>query len=250
VPPYLLMLDLPLQFLIIAVHGVLVVLASIAFMRAVPRWLKRDPESITPTSTSYNGVGMVFALLLAFHVSGIWQRQDEAQRAFVQMNDALHHMTALTGEKMYDLPPLRQALKRFVVLMRDKEWTQSHNREAHPEVEAALMDLRWQVAHLAKVPSYEQVHFSRLLDEIGSARQHTLWVAAHQRDRVAWSVILLLGYLSHLVIAAMHFDKPAAGTTAIVIFGVATCIAYGAMIAREDPYRSSGLLNPSVLSVP
>lgn len=65
-----------------------------------------------------------------------------------------------------------------------------------------------------------------------------LWVGSHNRNNSAWTVVLILGFLSHLAIALVHLDKPRAGALALGLFGVATTTSYWLLTYSANPFRA------------
>lgn len=236
-----------LQALIIFLHGLTVLGISILFIQ----WQQKHSSLLTrhtPVPTFFVSVSSVFALLLAFHVSSIWARQHDAQKAFIQNQAAVQRFNQYTGEDILKLPKLNQQLREFVALTVEKEWIQANNREANQEVEVLLKSMRDSVVRLSgTLAAPVHSHLFKLLDDLSRSRTEILWIGGHQNDGKAWFVILILGLLSSLSIAAVHFERPEAGITALVLFALATSVAYWSILDAENPFKDRVLFNPETL---
>lgn len=237
----------PVQMLIICVHGCLVLGVSVLFVK----WQQKHQSfltSHTPVAPFFVSVSSVFALLLAFHVSSIWSRQHEAQKAFVQTQAAIQRFDQYTGNQILKLPSLNAQFRNYVQLTVEKEWLSVKNRQSNPEVEAALRSIRSSVVGLSgSLSAPVHSHLFKLLDDLSRSRSEILWIGGHQNDSKAWFVILILGFLSSLSIAAVHFERPQAGLTALILFALATSVAYWSILDSENPFKDASSLNPQVL---
>lgn len=235
-----------IQALIIVLHGLGVLGVSLWFIQ----WQQKHSALTlhTPVPTFFVSVSSVFALLLAFHVSSIWARQHDGQKAFIQNQAAVQRFNQYTGEGILKMPKLNQQLREFVALTVQKEWIESNNRVANPEVEVLLKSLRASVVSLSGTLSAPvHSHLFKLLDDLSRSRTEILWIGGHQNDGKPWLVILTLGLLSSLSIAAVHFERPEAGKTALILFALATSVAYWSILDAENPFKNYATFNPEAL---
>ena len=236
-----------IQMLIICVHGCLVFSISVFFIK----WQQKHSSFLsmhTPVAPFFGSVSSVFALLLAFHVSSIWSRQHEAQKAFIQTGAAIQRFDQYTGNEILKLPAINAQFRKYVQLTVEKEWIALKNREPNQEVEAALRSIRASVVGLSgTLAAPVHAHLFKLLDDLSRSRSEILWIGGHQNDNKAWFVILILGFLSSLSIAAVHIEKPQAGITALILFSLATSVAYWSILDSENPFKDTSSLNPNVL---
>jgi hypothetical protein len=57
--------------------------------------------------------------------------------------------------------------------------------------------------------------------------------------------VFLLGLLTHLAIASIHFDKPRAGAIALGLLSCTATVAYWSLGIVDNPYRLMDNLDPS-----
>lgn len=235
------------QMLIICAYGCLVFGISVLFIK----WQQKHLSFLslhTPVPTFFVSVSSVFALLLAFHVSSIWSRQHEAQKAFIQTQAAIQRFDQYTGNEILKLPAINAQFRKYVQLTVEKEWIDLKNRQSDQGVEAALRSIRASVVGLSgTLAPPVHAHLFKLLDDLSRSRSEILWIGGHQNDNKAWFVILILGFLSSLSIAAVHFERPQAGVTALILFTLATSVAYWSILDAENPFKDTNSLNPQVL---
>jgi hypothetical protein len=241
--------DLPLwaQVGAISLHGLAVVLISLGLMR----WLRARCEplqKIIPVGPFFVAISTVFSLLLAFHGSSIWSKQDRAERALIQDELNLHRLRQLSHPEVLNLTNLTQATNQYAQAVVDTEWLSGRSQRGTEAVEKALQNLRKTIILVERdMPPALHSYILHLLDDLVRSREERLWLRSQPQKYKIWAVILLLGLLSHLAIVLVHLDKPKAGTLALYLFGVATSLAYWLLLSTEDPYQSLSSLNTSIL---
>lgn len=235
------------QALLVALHGILVFAMS-AYLIHWLRAYNTDVALHTPHAPFFVAVSSVFALLLAFHVSSIWSRQHEAQRAFIQNQLAIQRFDQYTGDEILKLPAINAQFRQYVQLMVEQEWIVGKNHQPSHEVDKALMSIRSSVVALSgRLAAPVHAHLFKLVDDLSRSRGDILWIGGHQNDNKAWAVILVLGFLSSLSIAVVHLEKPKAGSIALLLFALATSVAYWSVLDAENPFKDNQALNPALL---
>jgi hypothetical protein len=241
--------DLPLwaQAGTISLHALAVILLSLGLMRWLRAW--HEPlQQIIPVGPFFVAISTVFSLLLAFHGSSIWSKQERAERALFQDELNLHRLRQLSHPDLLNLIDLTLATNQYAQAVVDSEWLTGRNQRGSEAVETALQNLRKTIIRLDRdIPPPVHSYVLHLLDDLVRSREERLWLRSQPQKYKIWTVILFLGLLSHLAIALVHLDKPKAGTFALYLFGVATSLAYWLLLSTEDPYQALSSLNPTIL---
>ncbi len=241
--------DLPLwaQVCTISLHGLFVIFISLGCMR----WLRKRYEplqQIIPVGPFFVAISTVFSLLLAFHGSSIWSKQERAERALIQEELTLHRLRQLAQTDVLNHPEVAQAANRYAQAVINHEWQVIKNRQGSEAVETALQELRKATLKIDRdITPAVHSYVLRLFDDLVRSRQERLWLNSQPQKYKIWAVILLLGLLSHLAIVLVHLDKPKACKLALYLFGVATSLAYWLLLDTEDPYQVFSKLNPAML---
>ena len=76
---------------------------------------------------------------------------------------------------------------------------------------------------------------SSLLADIRKARAEVRWITDHQTDVFSWYIMLALGLIAHLSIAAAHIDRARGAIIAILLFSTANSVVYWYIINLENP---------------
>jgi hypothetical protein len=231
------------QLVVFVAHGVAVLGVSMAFLYAFNR--RADVLQWTPVGPFFASLSMVFSLFLAFHANNIWAHKSQAERAFIEAGTAIKRMDEMLAPNELDLPEARLQLQRYVKYVFKDEWRKSRNRRPSERADGALRDLQMQVVLAARsVPAAEATQLNTLLNEVARTRSDRLWLGSNYIEAISWIGVLILGLLTHLAIAAIHFDRPRAGFVALSLLATATTSAYWTLGLVVDPYRASDQLNP------
>lgn len=229
----------------VTAHGLVVLLLSFLFLKMFHSWT-RQVMAWTPVAPFFAAVCMVFALFLAFHAAGVWENKRAAERAFIQSGNAIKAFNEMVGPGLLDDREARDKLRRYVVAVTEDEWGTFRSRQASGRVETMFRELEDSVNRLtARLPVATGMRLYTLLNDIGRTRSDRLWIDRNHTDFMSWLGVLLLGYVTHLAVAAVHFDRPRAGAVALTLFATATTIAYWSLGVVDDPYRHLDGLNPS-----
>ncbi len=241
--------DLPLwaQVAAVCLHGFAVFGISLALMH----WLRIRSESIqqlVPVAPFFVAISAIFSLLLAFHGSSIWSKQDRAEKAMVQEEMNLQRLRHLSHPDLLNQPELMFAVNQYALAVTQTEWRIVKTRHGTEAAETALQKLRKTTMSMGgDVSPAVHSYMLRLLDDLVRSREERLWLRSQPEELNIWTVILLLGLLSNLAIALVHLDKPKACRLSLLLFGTATSLAYWLLLSSEDPYQSLSTLDSTSL---
>jgi hypothetical protein len=201
----------------ISAHGLIVLLLSFGFLTLFHSWT-REVTAWTPVAPFFAAVCMVFALFLAFHAASVWENKRDAERAFIQSGNAIRALTEALGPGQLDEREAAGNLRRYVVAITEDEWGLVRSRQASSRVEDSFRELQDSVNRLAgRLPVATGNRLYSLLHDIGRTRSDRLWIDRNHTDFMSWLGVLLLGYATHLAVAAVHFDRPRAGAVVAVL---------------------------------
>ncbi len=241
---HLFMLPAPLQLLVFVVHGLVIYGIAFSFLR----FFNRKPEVLqwTPVAPFFAAISMVFALFLAFHAADVWTHKREAERAFIQAGGAIQRFDELVSPEQLNLPDAKRELGRYVKYVYKDEWRKNRNQRGSERAEGAFRNLQQAVTRAARdLPSPTATQLNNLMNDIARTRVDRLWVGQNYTEVTSWLAVLLLGLMTHLAVASVHFDRQRAGAVALALLACTTTIAYWSLGVVADPYRHSERLNPS-----
>jgi hypothetical protein len=234
----------PFQLLVFAVNGLIFFAIGMAFIRVFNR--RPSPSAWTPVGPYFSAVAMIFALFLAFHASDIWSNKNQAERGYIAAGSAIRQLDDLASPEELNLPEVRTALRTYVHSVFRDEWRKSRNRNSSERAANAFHDLQAQVVQANRtLPAPIAVQLNKLFNDVARTRAEQLWIGANPIEATSWLAVWLLGVLTHLAVAAVHFDKPKAGAVALSLMALATVVAFWSLGIVDDPYRFSEELNPN-----
>ncbi len=232
------------QFAIFAVHGLFGFGLSLALLKLFNTRSKQILQWM-PVGPFFAAVSMVFALFLAFHAADIWSHKRSAERAFIQAGSAIKRFSELVGPAQLDVPEAMAAVRRYVVTVKEEEWTKHRNQKASANAAAALRDLQAIAVRMAReMPGPATAQAFALIDDIARTRSDRLWIGQNHTEFTSWFAVLLIGLMTHLAVASVHLDRPRAGALALGLLATTTTIAYWSLGVVDDPYRHLDKLDP------
>ncbi len=236
-----------LQLAIFALHGVFVLFAALFFMRVLAGGAS-DLSSMAPVGPSFAAITSIFAVVVGFHAASIWAHRQNAERAFTQSQSAIYRMDDVLSPAGVGAKEIRTALHQYVDAAVHDEWLGLGNRRMSDKAEQAFLAL--EIALLkqgSSLPTTTQSQLMGLFGDLSKARTERLWIGSHHTEGYAWLAVLLLGFMSHLAIAAIHVDKQRAGRIMLCLFAITTTVTYWCLGIIADPYRDRERINPRVL---
>lgn len=241
---YLFGLSALTQFAIFAVHGLVVFGLSLGLLTLFNARSKQITQWM-PVGPFFAAISMIFALFLAFHAADIWSHKRDAERAFLQARSAIRSFSQLTGPGQLNVPEAAAAVRRYVVAVKDEEWTKHRNQKASDKAEDALRDLQALTVRIARdTPGPAAAQAFALVDDIAKTRSDRLWIGQNHTEFTTWFAVLLIGLMTHFAVASVHLDRPRAGALALVLLATTTTIAYWSLGVVDDPYRHLDKLDP------
>lgn len=216
-------------------------------------WLAHRPRLAT-WRARYSGVvppfinvnAMLFGLTLAFIAADTWSARDRAMDAVFREADALRSLLVLA-----EVPPepLRHQMD---VAIRDYGQAAVTEFEAlRGRAESKATSTRADaLLRLVATPSMEAatgaaVHAEMLRQVMALRDDRDLRVSLSRThlNPLKWLGMASLGFLTILSIAAVHLDKPKAGTLAILLFALAAAPSAAVVLVQGNPFQQPAAIS-------
>ncbi|KMO36232.1 hypothetical protein VQ02_15670 [Methylobacterium variabile] len=246
-------LDLPvwLVFALLAayVFGVCGVISLVTNLSWTRPWIGKLSIGIAPT---YIGVlAVLLALLTGFVANDAWERQRAASR--VVQAERAHALAAydLSHAAAPDMSDLRKALVGYLDAVIDAEWpAMADTGRGAPQAGAALARLLETAADpRTGTEAGQAVQTSLLTAVLGlrSARGERLALVASEQDETKWLTLMVLAGLTMISIGLVHWERPLAQATTLILFAAAMVTTLGVIALHERPFDGPLALKPEPL---
>jgi len=232
------------QLAVFVAYGLLIFSVSMGFLLFFNR--RPDVARWTPVGPYFASISVIFALFLAFHGQDILSNKAHAERGFIDAGVAIKRLDDLMSPNQLNLPGPRAALAHYVGHVFRDEWRSTRNSRPSAGADQAFRDVQQQViAAETRLPPASASQLHALLGEVARTRSDRLWVGGAHTETTSWLAVLLLGLLTHLAIASIHFDRPRAGAIALGLLACTATVAYWSLAIVDNPYRLMDNLDPS-----
>ena len=205
-----------------------------------------DVARWTPVGPYFASISVIFALFLAFHGrTSCRTRPTPSAASSMPVWPSSGSTTCMSPDQL-NLPGPRAALAHYVGHVFRDEWRSMRNSRPSTGADQAFRDVQQQViAAETRLPPASAGQLHALLGEVARTRSDRLWVGGAHTETTSWLAVLLLGLLTHLAIASIHFDRPRAGTIALGLLACTATVAYWSLAIVNNPYRLMDNLDPS-----
>jgi hypothetical protein len=190
-----------------------------------------------------------WALLFGFLTADVWSTNRAALESAHSERAALQRLEHLARPEVLGLPPLVNAVADYRRAVQAIEWGERSNVTPAREVERTLLQLWAVVARAARdgLPAAVAGELVSTASQLERARSQRLAIGAHHFDAYKWLLIMLLGLLVHVVLAAIHRDRPQAGRLAMTIFSGAVIVCIWGLALHASPYAGGAAVKPASL---
>lgn len=188
--------------------------------------------------TSYLGaLTLPFALFLAFMVGDIWERETRYARTVleeVQQLDAMLDVTRICGEPCsYASKQLGDYARALALYEWDEDWVNHHEG-----VSRMLDGIGASIAKLEAdmvVPSHLRQTLLSGQIELRKLRSDRYFILHNDLAPHRWLVVLMLGILSQIGLAALHVGKRLQLIVGLATFSIAFSVTLGYTISLAWP---------------
>ena len=221
--------------LLIIIAGIAVCFAfgNIVFWRA-----RKTGGSAIPVAPFFVTATTMFALMFSFLAVELWRLNDRAQFAHNQERTALSRLHETSHFDRFNLSEIASLAGTYQKLVVNDEWGESRNREADPEVDAIIHDIRRIIVNAAfdGLTSPVASDLIAAVNMLESARVERLTIGGNDHGSFKWIGVIVLVVLSHIAIAMVHADRPRAGRQALVLFGGVVLFVFWLLAIYANPY--------------
>lgn len=230
--------------------------ASIAVLLVLLSFVFRT----SPTIRSFKGVvapfvgtvAVIFAILLGFLASDIWDRERRAAAAVRTEAESLLSLATLA--KTFDLPrePLAGAMRGYIGAVVNDEWPRMADGQSADLAEQGLDQLLKIIARLdvPNGPGNADIH--RLLFDGGmavrAARNERLHLAGDSSENLKWKLVLVMAVMCQVTVAVVHLELIRPQIAALTIWTVSLIAVIGLLAAYELPFTPPFSIAPTPIA--
>ncbi len=231
-------LDLDLHWRVLALCAIPVVFA------VVLQWVTQH-SPFAAFFQSYSGVvapffvsvGILFALFATFLGADIWQRVQASNHSLEHEAGAIQSLRQIASTQGPQGAGIEESLRNYIKTSVAEEWdaAESARSEAVDKaleklvtaiLDPALSSDDHRTAQVAMLESYR---------DIRRARAERFHVVESHSDPYKWTAVILLGLLTQVAIAMIHFENSKAQGAATLVFTIAFVITLSVLAAHESP---------------
>jgi hypothetical protein len=244
-------LDLPpwaIVVTLVAFYGLsAIVLHLISF-----HWpTRRHVESLKGmTSPFFATANTLFALMIAFLGTGVWESYRAATQAVVHEREGIQSVLELANAVPSEAVRLRERVNQYVASVLDDEWYKRPVGHGSVRTDAALRALLGAAAAPEMGASANPAVQGALLsavERISGARSARLVLMQVPNDGPRWVAVLLLAFLTQVTVAVTHLDRARGQIVALGLSTGAAIIALAVVAMLERPFDGADQVSPEPL---
>ena len=235
-------------------HWRILALCSIpVFFAIVLQWVTQH-SPITGFFRSYVGivgpyfvsVGMLFALFATFLGADIWSRVQASNHSLEHEAGALQSLRQIASTQGSSGATIEKSLGQYIETRLSHEWA-SEKKGRSESVDDALKQLVSAILDPVLSSDAHRTAQAAMLEsyrDIRLARAERLHVAGSHSDPYKWTAVILLGLLTQVAVAMVHFDNRKAQGAAVAVFTMAFVVTLTVLVAHESPLADVALALP------
>ena len=242
--PTLFSLSAPLLLLVAAAFGTVSLLIAYSVMLGLRRTGHAASEQL-PVAAFMGTVTTAWALALGFVAADVWSVRAHAEQAASAERSSIMRLAGAAGPAGIARPEMVTAVEQYDIAVRNIEWTLGANIDPVSEVEAALQAIRIAIVEAARTPM-PTVLIGKVVqdfDELQDARNERLAIGNSSVSLYKWYLVLFLTFLSMVVIAVVHADRPVGARNALLIFATAAVVSLWILGLHASPYSGPARLS-------
>ncbi|MFD2649117.1 hypothetical protein ACFSX5_15110 [Devosia albogilva] len=244
-------LALPTPLLMLAIFGfvLLCLMVGLATLFMLTRH-GAQPATAMPVPPFIGVIAAAWALALGFAAADIWTLGGQADRAASAERSSIARLAGASAPEALDLPDMSEAIRRYAEAVARTEWGENLNHAPHPEVDAALQDIRIDLiaAAASNVPDAIGGKLVQDFDELQDARNARLAIGQSLVDESKWYLVAVLTLMTMIAMVFVHLDRPRGAARALVIFAAVAVSSLWVLALHVHPYsqREFGVVIASV----
>jgi hypothetical protein len=221
-------------------------LAWLSFRSRLSERIQRFKGLVAPFFMS---TALIFALLVGFLSSDIWERNKQASRVVLSESDTLVALYSLGAASGSDDRGLRTAIRSYVRAVVDDEWPRLAVQERSAQADAALNTLLREVARpAASRDAGVQRTMLEMVLRIRAAHEDRVVLSGDRTMVTKWAAVLLLALITQIAIAAVHLESPRPQLAALLIFTLAAVSVLGLLAMHEAPFEPPVFVPPGPIA--
>jgi hypothetical protein len=198
---------------------------------------------------------MMFAFLMAFMSAESWQNFTYARTAMINEASAISRLVDIPIYPTEFQVKANTYVKSYLEASLKEEWVGSHNEIVSPKAKESLDGLALNIwnadrhcmntGKAAECTSAAAVSaFTKAVDDLRSAREQRLSLGYQGSLNAKWFLVILLGFISTLSVAAVHRHNQKTGVIASILFCISLWIVFSMIALHINPYRWSESIKP------
>ena len=191
-------------------------------------------------------VAILFALFSTFLGADIWNRVRHSDQSLEHETAALQSLRQIAITQGDNGVRVEQSLNNYIETSLAEEWA-SDDRGRSAVVDKALERLVTDILNPQLSTDDHRTAQGAMLEsyrDIRRARAERLHVAGSHSDPYKWAAVVMLGLLTQVAIALVHFENRKAQSAALLVFTMAFCVTLTALAAHESPLADLELISP------
>lgn len=200
---------------------------------------------------------IMFAFLMGFMSAESWQNFAYARTAMINETSAISRLVNIPIYPTEFQVKSNDYLKSYLEATLQEEWAGTHNEVISLKAVEALDGLESNIwiaeRHCMNVKketdcmgSTAVSSFVKAIDDLRIAREQRLSLGYQSARNAKWILVIFLGFISTLTVAAVHKHSQKTGLIATVLFCISLWIAFSMITLFINPYKWS----ESIQSVP
>ena len=191
-------------------------------------------------------VAILFALFSTFLGADIWSRVQHSDNSLEHEASAIQSLRQIASTQGPNGEEIARSLNSYIETSLAQEWA-SEGRGRSAAVDQALERLVTEILDPVLASDAHRTAQGAMLDsyrDIRRARAERLHVASSHSDPYKWAAVILLGLLTQVAIALVHFENRKAQSAALLVFTAAFVVTLTALAAHESPLADLQLISP------
>ena len=197
-------------------------------------------------------MGLLFGLIVGFLAAQVWSDAGSAQDAVNREASALRSVVILSrtfpGEPETRMDAL---VRRYIRNAADNEWpAMAHRRATLTVIPASLANGLQLAIGITPRTEGEKAAQRELISSIQAAldaRRQRIILSESSVNWLKWTGLILVGLLTLIAIAFVHFDNRLTAGLAIGLFAAAVAVSIILIAAQQRPFSGQFAVRPNAL---
>ena len=203
---------------------------------------------------------IMFAFLMGFMSADSWQNFAYARTAMINEAAAISRLANIPI-----LPPEFQDksnvyLQSYLEATLKEEWAGTHNEVISPQARESLDKLGLNIWSADRHCMNTKIvtdctganavsAFTKGIDDLRIAREQRLSLGYQSSRNTKWILVILLGFISALSVAAVHKHNQKTGVIACILFCISLWITFSMIMLYINPYKWSESVKPVPMEI-